>query len=53
MENQIKKVHLDYVDCAKGLLIFLVVIGHLFDADMPIKNFIYGFHMPAFFRFMD
>lgn len=39
---------LDYIDKAKGLLIILVVIGHIWQAGV-VHNFIYSFHMPAFF----
>ena len=44
------------LDCAKGLVILLVVIGHIAQRDIPkdalwyieIRNFIYMFHMPVF-----
>ncbi len=39
---------LDYLDRAKGLLIILVVIGHIWQSG-PVFNIIYAFHMPAFF----
>ncbi len=39
---------LDYLDKAKGLLIILVVIGHIWQSG-PVFNTIYAFHMPAFF----
>lgn len=39
---------LDYIDRAKGALIILVVIGHIWQAGC-IHNWIYSFHMPAFF----
>ncbi len=39
---------LDYLDKAKGLLIILVVIGHIWQSG-PVFNVIYAFHMPAFF----
>lgn len=39
---------LDYLDKAKGILIILVVIGHIWQSG-PIFNIIYAFHMPAFF----
>ena len=35
-----------HIDIAKGLTILLVVYGHLHN---PINEFIYSFHMPAFF----
>lgn len=39
---------LDYIDKAKGILIILVVIGHIWQSG-PVFNVIYSFHMPAFF----
>lgn len=39
---------LDYIDRAKGILIILVVIGHIWQAGC-VFNVIYAFHMPAFF----
>lgn len=39
---------LDYLDRAKGYLIILVVIGHIWQS-VPVFNVIYSFHMPAFF----
>lgn len=39
---------LDDIDRAKGVLIILAVIGHIWQAG-PVHNFIYAFHMPAFF----
>lgn len=39
---------LDYIDRAKGFLILLVVIGHIWQAG-PLFSTIYVFHMPAFF----
>ena len=42
------KERLDYLDRAKGYLIILVVIGHIWQSG-PVFNVIYAFHMPAFF----
>lgn len=39
---------LDDIDRAKGMLIILVVIGHIWQAG-AVHNLIYAFHMPAFF----
>lgn len=39
---------LDYIDKAKGILISLVVIGHIWQGGYA-HNVIYSFHMPAFF----
>lgn len=43
-----RKNRLDYIDRAKGILIILVVIGHIWQSG-PVFNTIYVFHMPAFF----
>ena len=43
-----QKNRLDYIDRAKGILIILVVIGHIWQSG-PVFNTIYVFHMPAFF----
>lgn len=40
---------IDYIDYSKGLLIFLVILGHCIDGENYLKNIIYSFHMPAFF----
>lgn len=42
------KDRLDYIDRAKGILIILVVIGHIWQSGY-VFDFIYSFHMPAFF----
>lgn len=46
-----QKERLKYIDNAKGWLIFLMVFGHVFldDELVPVVNWIYVFHMPAFF----
>ena len=46
MEN-VKRI--DYLDYVKGFGIFLVVLGHIYDASNPIKIWLYSFHMPLFF----
>lgn len=42
-----------YIDISKGILIILVVIGHILNFEYfltkSIKTIIYTFHMPAFF----
>ena len=45
---QAEKKRLDYLDVARGILIILVVIGHVWQAGY-VHNAIYVFHMPAFF----
>ncbi len=42
------KERLKYLDCGKGILIILVVIGHIFSGSI-IRNWVYGFHVQAFF----
>lgn len=42
------KAHIDYIDSAKGLLMILVIFGHIF-GDTFLCSWIYTFHMPAFF----
>lgn len=37
-----------YIDVARGLGIFLVIIGHL-NTNEILHNTIYSFHMPFFF----
>ena len=46
MTQRVQRFH--WIDWAKVILIYLMVVGHCF----PIKwqyNLIYAFHMPAFF----
>ncbi len=42
---------IDYYDIAKGLLIILVIIGHIttYETTFVLRPIIYTFHMPAFF----
>lgn len=42
-------VHLNWMDLLKGIGICLVIIGHCHYLFLPIKKYIYGFHMPLFF----
>lgn len=42
------KKHYDWIDWAKVILIYLMVVGHAFPADW-LQRPIYSFHMPAFF----
>lgn len=41
--------HLNWIDSAKGLLISLVVLGHISTINGDLKDWIFTFHMPAFF----
>ena len=42
------KERLDYIDRARGILIILMVIGHIWQSGFVFDT-IYAFHMPAFF----
>ena len=44
-----KNSRLEYIDCAKGLGILLVVIGHHLKESQELIHWIYSFHMPLFF----
>lgn len=44
-----KSERLDYTDVAKGIGIFLVVLGHASLKNAYITSYIYTFHMPLFF----
>ena len=43
------KKRLDYLDMAKGVGIFLVVLGHIEYLSESAMRWIYSFHMPLFF----
>lgn len=51
----IQSSRLDYVDRAKGVMVLLVIVGHICQYDFcrgkdePLFRFIYSFHMPLFF----
>ena len=48
--NNVKKQRDTDIDATKGILIILVVIGHIFaDINTQFVPYIYLFHMPAFF----
>lgn len=38
-----------YLDLAKVLATFLVILGHLYSEDSPVRLYLYAFHMPLFF----
>ncbi len=38
-----------YLDLAKVFTAFLVVFGHLYSPDSPVRLYLYSFHMPLFF----
>ncbi len=39
----------DYIDIAKAIAIFFVLMGHAVDSDTGTKTLLYAFHMPLFF----
>ena len=43
------KYRIEYLDIAKGILIFLVVLGHVMPESKMLHIWIYSFHIPAFF----
>lgn len=51
MENKLKSNRIPYIDIAKGITIFLVIIGHAANnLDQPFYRLVlYYFHMPLFF----
>ena len=40
---------IDWIDTAKGLCLILVIVGHTLPYGNLMRNFIFSFHMPAFF----
>lgn len=40
---------IDWIDTAKGLCMLLVIVGHTLPYSNLLRNFIFSFHMPAFF----
>lgn len=47
--SALEKRRIEYIDIAKAIAIFLVLIGHTVDSDTICKNVLYSFHMPVFF----
>lgn len=45
-----EKQRIPYIDTLKGFTILLVIIGHIYSMNNPIKIWIYSFHMPLFFH---
>lgn len=44
-----EKKRLVFVDVAKAIAIFLVVLGHVVSSNTTTKLVLYSFHMPLFF----
>ncbi len=44
-----KRQRIAYIDVAKGIVIFLMVVGHSYSKPNNIITYIYSFHMPFFF----
>ena len=52
MSNKVQRI--DWIDCAKGIGMFLVILGHTVsmggnDMEQIIRGIIFSFHMPMFF----
>ena len=48
VERRLSENRVEWIDVCKGIGIFLVVLGHVYQ-DNPAKTWIYSFHMPLFF----
>lgn len=46
------KERLNYLDCAKGLAIILVILGHVDQGDNPLCDWLGSFHLPLFLLFL-
>ena len=46
--NNVKK-RIEYIDIAKAIALFFVVLGHLVENNSKTFNWIFSFHMPLFF----
>ena len=44
-----EKARVSYIDIAKAIGIFIVILGHVASVGTPLKTFLYTFHMPLFF----
>lgn len=44
-----EKKRIYYLDIAKGIGVFLMILGHVPDLSIPARQFITSFHMPLFF----
>lgn len=42
-------LRLDWLDIAKGITAFLVILGHTVSHESPIRGLVFSFHMPLFF----
>ena len=49
MHEITKKSRLTYIDWAKTISIALIIIGHFFADDSPVRIMLYSFHVPIFF----
>lgn len=49
MIDTVKKGRLEWIDFAKGIGIYLLVLGHMPSLPSLFTNWIYSFHMPLFF----
>jgi len=44
-----EKKRIYYLDIAKGIGVFLMILGHVPDLSVPARQFVTSFHMPLFF----
>ena len=44
-----EKSRVSYIDIAKAIGIYLVILGHVVNVGTPLKTILYTFHMPLFF----
>ncbi|WP_075580419.1 acyltransferase family protein [Acidaminococcus massiliensis] len=49
LEKSITLQRIQWIDIAKGITIFFVIIGHTAPFDILERNMIFSFHMPLFF----
>lgn len=43
------KARVSYIDIAKAIGIYFVILGHVVSVGTPLKTILYSFHMPLFF----
>lgn len=50
VDSQGHAARIGWIDCARGIAMLLVVLGHCYmNLDDPVNRFILSFHMPVFF----
>lgn len=48
-ETEMAKERIHWIDIAKGIAIICVFVGHTMSVPQVVRDFVYFFHMPAFF----